>query len=78
MTHDEAYAICKEGHQARKDGTPAKYSPYSVENVLYITGWVCEDLRLALMSVDPVYRAGQERFEGVTKGRLLITDGDNT
>jgi hypothetical protein len=64
MTHEQAYAICKEGMLARRDGSPAKYSPYSVENVLYITGWVQEDLRLALMAVDPVYRAGQQRFEG--------------
>ena len=64
MTHEEAYAIVKEGIRACNDGTPNTYNPYTVENVLFITGWLQEDLRRALKKVDPIYRAGQERFEG--------------
>jgi hypothetical protein len=63
LTGEQAYAICHEGQRARIVGTPAKYPPHSVENILYLTGWVQEDLRQALMQVNPVYRAGQERFE---------------
>jgi hypothetical protein len=64
LTNESAYTVVKEGQQARIDGTPAKYPPLSVLNVLYIVGWVQEDLRIALMRVDPVYRAGQDRFKG--------------
>lgn len=64
LTNESAYAVVREGRQARIDGTPAKYPSNSVLNVLYIVGWVQEDLRIALMRVDPIYRAGQDRFKG--------------
>ncbi len=58
------YAVVKEGAAARANGTPCPYpSTRELQSMLHSVGWVQEDLRLALIKADPVYRANQEAFE---------------
>lgn len=63
---DRMHAIFKAGAKARADNTCNPYPGKSLLGQLHIYGWVQEDLRLALMRADPVYRAGQERFAAIT------------
>lgn len=57
---DRLHAVFKAGAQARRDGTPTPYPANNLLGQIHSYGWVQDDLRLALMKADPVYRANQE------------------
>lgn len=52
--------VQKEGAKARREGTSNPYHAHTLKASLHATGWLMEDLRLALMKADPVYRKNQE------------------
>lgn len=51
--------LIREGEQARRTGHPNPYHGQSVEHALHATGWVKEDLRLALIETSPSYAKSQ-------------------
>lgn len=66
MTEQEtctaAYAIIKEGVEARRLGIPCPYAGNTLRHFLHTQGWLIEDLRIALMKADPIYAKGQSNF----------------
>lgn len=61
--NDRLHAIFKAGAKSRRNGTTNPYPGGSILGQIFTYGWVQEDLRLALMIKDPVYREQQERFD---------------
>lgn len=66
MTEEEtctaAYAIIKEGIACRQNGIANRYPANTMRHMLSSIGWLQEDLRIALMKANPVYRQGQTVF----------------
>jgi hypothetical protein len=54
--------IVKEGAVSRRTGTPNRHAPNTIRSYLHSHGWLCEDLRIALMKANPSYEAGQAAF----------------
>lgn len=56
--------VFKAGAAARRDGSNIPYAATEeLKSMIHIFGWVQEDLRLALMKADPIYRIGQLAYE---------------
>lgn len=53
------YSIIAEGKDNRRTGKHNKYPGNSLYHMLSSTGWVYEDLRIALMKSNPQYEKGQ-------------------
>lgn len=55
----EPLTVLKEGQESRRTGKPSPYDGQSVQHQLHAYGWVCEDLRLALIEASPKYAKSQ-------------------
>lgn len=71
---DEA-AICDRLHQWQKDGAIARHTgtscphpPNTLASFMYNSGWLTENLRLALCRANPSYAWGQAQFDKTLNG----------
>lgn len=53
------YAWQKEGMACRRNGGSTPYAGNTVAHAMHSSGWLQEDLRIALMKADARYRASQ-------------------
>lgn len=68
---DEMYRITREGARCRADGGTCPYPHGSVQGFLHTSGWLQEDLRLALIEAKPSYAESQAR-----RGRWFDRPGE--
>lgn len=65
---DRLYAWQKEGRLSRHTGARNPYPPNSIAAFMHGSGWLTEDLRLALCRADPAYAWGQAQFDKTPGG----------
>lgn len=57
--NNRLYLWQKEGMVARRTGDFCPYAGNTIAHAMYSSGWLQEDLRIALMEASPIYRATQ-------------------
>lgn len=59
---DQLYKWQKEGALNRNNGKPCPYKGNTIAHMMHSSGWLTEDLRIALIKADPKYAASQRRL----------------
>lgn len=60
---DQMWKWRREGAKARIACAPCPYPANTIAYFMHCEGWLCEDLRQALMKADPRYGDEQRRLE---------------
>jgi hypothetical protein len=68
MICDRLYRWQKEGQLARHTGAICPHRPDTLASFMHGSGWLTEDLRLALCRANPAYAWGQAQFDKTPNG----------